>query len=226
MQVLYLRGVFAKQFDETTINWVMLRLITKYIHSQFVKLMARSCKYLLRIKNHISLFKGNTIALAFFIALALLSCKDKNEAVDAPPVIAFEGYRTIKNKDGKDSLLMIKLFYKDVNGDIGLTLDDTMAPFNQGLFNYNLWVDIFDADNGGEDTIKVFGLNVPQLFHQRIPDLRPTGKSKYIEGTIDIGFEASKLTLYPTKIKVYLQMLDRKLQKSNKIDAGFIYLEH
>lgn len=188
--------------------------------------MVRICKYLLRIKSHISRFKGNTIALAFFIALALLSCNDKNEDVDAPPVIAFEGYKTIKNVNGEDSLLMVKLYYKDVNGDVGLTLQDTAAPFNQGLFNYNLWVDIFDADNGGEDTIKVFGSTDPQLFHQRIPDLRPTGKSKYIEGTIDIGFDASKLTLYPNKIKIYLQMLDRKLQKSNKVDAGFIYLDH
>lgn len=188
--------------------------------------MGRICKYLISFKSHIFRFKGNTIALAFFIAAVLLSCNDKNEEVAAAPIIAFENYRTIKNSNGKDSLLLVKLFYKDVNGDLGLTLRDTSAPYNEGLFNYNLWVDIFDADNGGEDTIMVFGLNVPQVFHQRIPDLRPTGKSKYIEGTIDIGFDASKLTLYPNKIRIYLQMLDRKLQKSNKVDVGFIYLEH
>ena len=160
------------------------------------------------------------------MAFAFLSCSDKNEEIDAAPVIAFENYRTIKNVNGKDSLLLVKIFYKDVNGDLGLSLFDTLAPYNEGLFRYNLWVDIFDVDNGREDTIMVFGSNIPQVFHQRIPDLRPTGKSKYIEGTIDIGFDASKLTLYPNKVKLYLQMLDRKLQKSNKVETGIIYLEH
>lgn len=226
MEVLYLRRVFSYQFDELAINRVVLRLITKYFQSQFVKKVVRMSKYLLSFKSHIFRFKGNTIGVAFFIAMALLSCKEKNESIDAAPEIAFQNYRTIKNIQGKDSLLIVKLFYKDVNGDLGLTMTDTSAPYNQGLFRYNLWVDAFDADNGAEDTIKVFGLNQAQIFHQRIPDLRPTGKSKYIEGTIDIGFDASTLTLYPNKIRMYIQLLDRKLLLSNKVDVGFIYLEH
>ena len=68
MEVLYLRRVFSYQFDELAINRVVLRLITKYFQSQFVKMVVRMSKYLLSFKSHIFRFKGNTIGVAFFIA--------------------------------------------------------------------------------------------------------------------------------------------------------------
>lgn len=156
------------------------------------------------------------------------SCKDDEaQKNQVPPVIWYKGYETIASKTGNgDSLLIIKIGYKDENGDIGLLPDDTLPPFNEGIYRYNLLIDLFDADNGGEDTIKYPGTPFNQVFHQRIPDLRPTGRNKYIEGDISVNFDASSLTMYPSKLKVYLQMIDRHQNLSDKLDGGFIYLSH
>lgn len=162
------------------------------------------------------------------MTFTLLSCKD-GEAPEfqRPPEISFLGYAKIKSAGSNvDSLLVLKIAYKDENGDLGLTLTDTSSPYNTGIFRYNLLVDMMDLDAGGEDTLKIPGTPFNQVFHQRIPDLRPTGRNKYVEGEIEISYDASSLTLYPNTIKVYIQMLDRRLQLSNKVNSGVIPLNH
>lgn len=143
------------------------------------------------------------------------------------PILKFDKYSIVKEQNSNaDSLLILHLKYSDEDGDIGLGPADTIPPFSEGINRYNLWVDIFDEDQGGLDTIRMSGSNFPQIFHQRIPDLRPTGKSKYIEGSIEVSFDAGSLTLYPDKIRVFVTLLDRKMQKSEKLDLGSIYLTH
>ena len=174
-------------------------------------------------------FKGNYILfLLFMVSTAWWSCRNGDDpGFQSPPEISFLGFEKVKSPGtGKDSLLVLKIGYKDENGDLGLSLTDTGAPYNQGLFRYNLWIDIMDLDNGGEDTIKVPGTSFNQIFHQRIPDLRPSGRNKYVEGEIEVSYDASSLTIYPNTVKVYLQMVDRRLQLSNKVNSGPIQIEH
>lgn len=156
------------------------------------------------------------------------SCKDSEDPESQrPPEISYLGYQKVKSPEtGKDSLLKLRISYKDENGDLGLSLTDTGAPFNTGLYRYNLWVDIKDLDNGSEDTIKIPGTSFNQVFHQRLPDLRPTGRNKYVEGEIEVSYDASSLTLYPNRIKVYFVMLDRRLQISNRVHTEIIELDH
>ncbi len=157
--------------------------------------------------------------------MSLNACSDPEEI--HIPMLEFDRYDLIKEvNSNRDSLLILHIKYSDEDGDIGLGPADTFPPYHEGMNRYNLWVDIFDEDNGGLDTITIGSTSIPQNFHQRIPDLRPTGKSKYIEGSIEVSYDAGSLTLYPDKIRVFMTLLDRKLHQSQKIDVGSIYLTH
>lgn len=225
MQAVYFCRVSMQQVGKFSVNRVISVLKLKYFEDKVVKSVTFSMKNLFSKIGVIHRFKI-TYYLFFCFVFFSISCNDKNEGKPQAPVLSFEGYTTVKaQQDGKDSILKVKIGFKDVNGDLGLSLSDTFPPY-QGIYRFNLLVDMFDADNGGEDTIRVFGGTDAVVFHQRIPDLRPTGKSKYIEGSIDVSFNAGKLVLYPDKIKLYLQLIDRSLLKSERIDCGFIYLNH
>ncbi len=136
--------------------------------------------------------------------------------------------RQVLDADSNSSLV-ITLGYRDIDGDLGLNVNDTFPPFNAGSpYQFNLKVNLYEWNNGKEDTIfeDRTNRNSPQVFHQRIPNIKPTGRNKRIEGTIEILFPVSPLTLYPDIIRGYFQLTDQKLQSSEIISSELIYLEH
>lgn len=159
--------------------------------------------------------------------LALHACKDNDVEKDSPPVIEFVNYELVKAGDLTDSILHITFNYEDANGDLGLDRWDTFPPFEPGSeFQFNLHVQMLDCGfspprplllSGGPDTMN---------FNQRIPVLTPTGKNKFISGTMTVSFDARSLVLYPDTVQSRLRIFDRALNPSNTIETTCIALTH
>lgn len=118
--------------------------------------------------------------------------------------------------------------YKDGDGDIGLEDKDSFPPFNYGgKYFYNLIIDYFVMKNGvwikppnplsAADTI---------FFSERIPNITPTGKQKWIEGNLRVRIPANPFDLKPDTIRFGLQLIDRSLKKSDQIFSKSITLIH
>ncbi len=168
-----------------------------------------------------SLFINRKLLMLLLFAVSW-GCKDNNPGKAHPPELWYIGYETIKGEMA-DSLLVINLGYKDDDGDIGLNPYDTFPPYNLGSpYQYNLNVTFFELKDGKEEIIAVDPSN-PN--HQRIPDLRPTGRNKRIEGTIEISFPVGLNALYQDTIKGYFKLTDRNLMSSAEISSDLIYLD-
>ena len=54
-------------------------------------------------------------------------------------------------------------------------------------------------------------------FHERICNLTPTGKSKWIYGDLQLKIPANPFNIDPSKVKFECQLVDRDLNKSNLV---------
>lgn len=161
------------------------------------------------------------------VAITTNACNDDGISKSVVPSIALQKIVQLKDVRGKDSLLILSISYADADGDIGLEQNDTFPPFNQGsAFQYNLFVDIKEIKNGNILPVYQVGTNTPENFNQRVPNLTPTGRNKNISGEISVQFEATKNYLYPDTIVCEIQLADRALRLSNKVNTGLISLKH
>lgn len=164
-----------------------------------------------------------------FILLGMLnySCQKENPFPDTP-FIRFEAFEQLKDASGKDSIGVLKLYFTDGDGDMGLAPSDTLAPFNPGsLYYYNFFISYYEKQNGVWQKI-----TLPPPFpgadtlsnNSRIPYLTPTGQNKTLEGFIDMElFTNNPFSPYDT-IKYDVSICDRALNRSNQITTGEIIL--
>ena len=140
-----------------------------------------------------------------------------------------KGAYVYNNGSGKDSFILLELFYRDGDGDIGLGESDTFAPYGQNdAYFYNLLVWMYEKRNGvwvkplnplspDNDTLN---------FHERLPNLTPSGRTKWIEGTLNVRIPAEPYSLTPDTIKIQVQLIDRSLQRSQSVETEEIILKH
>lgn len=151
------------------------------------------------------------------------SCGKENQKFPDVPFIRYEGFEQIRNLEGKDSIGVLKLYFTDGDGDLGLDPADTFPPFNRGsLFYYNFIIDYFEKQNGtyvkvvvappipGADTI---------TNNSRIPRLVAQGRNRSLEGMLMMElFTNNPLSTFDT-IKYRAYIIDRALNKSNTIET-------
>ena len=156
------------------------------------------------------------------------SCSDKAE-FPATPFIQFTKFEQLKSVDGKDSVCILKLYFTDGDGDMGLGAADTLAPFNKGsLYYYNFFITYFEKQNGvwtkvvlpppfpGADTL---------TNNSRIPNLTPTGQNKSLEGEISMQlFTNNPFSTFDT-IRYDVRICDRELNMSNLVQTLEIILD-
>ena len=152
------------------------------------------------------------IASLIFLAIVAMSflgvssgCK-KQAPANPVPVISL-----VDLKIQGDSSKVI-LYFKDGDGDIGLSQSDTA-----GEFRYNCFVDIYH---------KVSGKWVKQDFfipyYYRIPILKKAQKEKPLEGEMHINlldFPPDLGTPDPDTLKISVYIKDRALNKSNEVES-------
>ena len=170
--------------------------------------------------------------LILIVLVGNISCR-KLEQFPIEPEISFIAFEKIYNST--DSIYdkgVLKISFKDGDGDIGLRKADTFPPFNQkSKYYYNLVVTFFELQNG---QIK----EVPLVFYNpstqtwdtiplsaRIPYLTPEGANKSISGEIyDTLFIYNYNSDFDT-LQLEAFIYDRALHKSNTVNTGLIVRE-
>jgi hypothetical protein len=153
------------------------------------------------------------------LLLFVFSCK-KQETYPDTPEIAFEDFVLLFNPaSGNIERGVLKISFKDGDGDIGLHPDETEPPYD-----YNLFLKYFEIQNGDTNHVVIIDpvSGDTANFNARIPVLTPRGSVKAIKGTIeDTIFVYNPLSSFDTiMFEVYL--VDRALNKSNVIQTPLI----
>jgi hypothetical protein len=152
----------------------------------------------------------------------LLSCQQE-EIYSVIPAITYKGFVKHKSIFARDSALKLTLTYTDGDGDLGLTQDDTLPPFDKSSFYYyNMYVYYYEYIDGQFQQVTLNDFSTDTIrFKYRFPNLTPTTDNKAIRGEI----EYTITDLFPRKsntIKFRIYIYDRKLQKSNEIESAII----
>ncbi|HAH59642.1 MAG TPA: hypothetical protein DCL86_15980 [Bacteroidales bacterium] len=162
------------------------------------------------------------------LVLLVYACK-KYEEYPPEPTIEFLDFTLLPDAQGIDQRGVLRFGFTDGDGNIGLTRNDTVAPFD-----YNLFIRYFEKQNGSfeevflvtpryiDDTTLVYDT---ASFNGRIPPLMPAGKNKAISGEIqDTIFVNNPLSDFDT-IKFELYIRDRDLNNSNIISTPPIVIK-
>ena len=124
--------------------------------------------------------------------------------------------------------MVLRINYKDGDGDLGLSEKDTFPPFNfgnAGFYNFlvgykvkkgTIWQGIVLP--GGSDTLN---------FNQRFQRLNLSDKVRAVSGSFDLRIPAAPYPgINPDTIQLTSLIMDRKLHKSNLAISNEIYLKH
>jgi len=160
------------------------------------------------------------------LLISLVTCKEDPD-ISKTPEISFESLSLYKNISGKDSMIVLRINYKDGDGDLGLNGSDTFPPFNYGnMAYYNLFV-TYEVKNGNTwEKILNPSTNDTIKYNQRFPRLNFTNKNKHITGYMDLKIPATPYPgIKPQNVRFGFIMMDRALNKSNFAGSGDIFLK-
>lgn len=151
--------------------------------------------------------------------MILVSCL-QDEEYPIIPEITFENFILLFNTQTQIiERGVLKISFKDGDGDIGLYQTDTAPPYD-----FNLFITYYEIQN--KDTVEIFLVDPisgdTSTFNARIPILTPKGSDKSIKGEIeDTLFIYDPTSPYDTiMFEVYL--MDRALHKSNVVKTPLI----
>ena len=152
--------------------------------------------------------------LFFFLLIGTLYSCNNEEEYPIIPEIEYEGFTKLWNPN---TMIyergVLKISFKDGDGDIGLKNSETEPPYD-----YNLFVKYYEYQNG--DTVRVVIADSNE-FNARIPMLTPQGSNKAIKGDIeDTLFMYNYLADFDT-IMFDVYLVDRALHKSNTVSTGW-----
>ena len=158
----------------------------------------------------------NILLIIFFAGVIFLTSCKKPETYPVIPHIDFSNFTKTQNANGVDEKGILELSFTDGDGDIGLSPDDTTAPFNKGsVYYYDFFITYFRKHKG------VFiADSLPMTNNSRIPVITPNGSNKAIKGTIDVNLFINNpippVNKYDT-ICYDVYIVDRALNASNTI---------
>jgi len=163
------------------------------------------------------------------MGMLISACRPDKNKFPAEPFLQLNGAYIFNNGADKDSFILLEMYYRDGDGDIGLDPGDTTPPFNpSGSEFYNLKVWMLEKKNG--KWIKPINplSNPPDTlnFHERIPRITPTGRVKWIEGNISLNVLAEPYGLKPDTVMIQAVLTDRSLKKSATVTSQVLVLKH
>lgn len=147
------------------------------------------------------------ILLIFFFSFILFSSCQKTEKYPDIPQIEFVGITKIINPNNIVEKVVLKISFTDGDGDIGLTQNDTLPPYD-----YNFFIKYFEKQNG--EFVEIIFEHFS--FNARIPILTPEGRNKSIKGEIQDTIIINTMSVYDT-IRFETYIVDRALHESNVI---------
>lgn len=153
--------------------------------------------------------------------ILITSCGDGDIGSYAP-VIGLESVEIVEANAGYDSLLLIRFWYEDKDGDLGLSDSDTSDQFRG--FN-NLVINFRAKSNGEYSPLLIKNTSIPADFDQRIPNLTPTGKNKEISGSVTVSFGVDPNEIHADTVEFDLKIVDRAFNESNIISSSDVSLK-
>ena len=146
------------------------------------------------------------IFIIIFIFIIFFACQKVEKYPDIPQ-IEFVDIIKIINPDNIIDRVVLKISFTDGDGDIGLTQNDTLPPYE-----YNFFIKYMEKRNGEfvEIVFEHFS------FNARIPVLTPEGRNKSIKGEIQDTIIVNTMSDYDT-IRFETYIVDRALNESNLI---------
>lgn len=162
-----------------------------------------------------------TIIIPMIIVLMIfLSCNKEEDFPDIPH-IEFLDFTKIQNSNTIDEKGILKIYFTDGDGDMGLADYDTMPPYDKNsIYYYNFFITYFEKQHG--QFVEV----VPAVtFNSRIPVLTSSSSNGAIKGEIEIElFINNPFSVYDT-IRFDAYIVDKALQASNVISTPEIILK-
>jgi len=150
------------------------------------------------------------VLILFFV---FLNACTKEEVFPPEPAITFLSLTKIANSGTIDDKGMLKIFFTDGDGDLGLDTQDTLSPFDKSsIYYYNYFIKFFEKQHG-----TFVEVNPPIVFNSRIPRLATSGNNNSIKGEIDLEVYINNYSSPYDTIRFEASICDRKLHLSNVI---------
>ncbi|MFH2094788.1 MAG: hypothetical protein ABIJ16_03730 [Bacteroidota bacterium] len=161
--------------------------------------------------------------LLVFSVILVYACKKPVKYPETPSIefTSFEQKDTIDNPDLQNEVLMgiLKFSFIDGDGDLGLSQEDTLAPYDtSSVYHYNLYIDMYEMKDGVWEPVD---LVVPLAY--RTPRVVATGQNKTLKGWIITRLFYNYPVKYDT-VRYDFFIYDRALNKSNAATSGPIIL--
>jgi hypothetical protein len=151
----------------------------------------------------------------------LLNGCTKEEVFPPEPAISFISFTKKANVTPIDDKGILKIFFTDGDGDLGLDEGDTIAPFDKNsVFYYNFFIKYFEKQHG-----TFVPVNLPVTFNSRIPRLESKGNSKSVKGEIELEVYINNPFSAFDTIQFEASIADRSLNISNVITTPEIIVK-
>lgn len=163
--------------------------------------------------------KITAVKLVIFLFILPVTSCIKREEFPIEPYIEYRGFAVRTTAEGK-KIGIIHIYFRDGDGDIGLSSKDTLPPFHlQGDYYYNFFMHIYKKQSNNF-------ILIDHPYVVRIPPVNPDDYPQSLEGDIyiDIDVEILKMVLPENIFKFDAYLYDRALHKSNTITSPVIEL--
>jgi hypothetical protein len=149
--------------------------------------------------------------LFFALAAFQISC-EVEECEQVVPAITFKTFERIDNSRAK-----VTVSFKDCDGDIGLTKEQTEAPYD-----YNFFLEYYYLQNGEWKWLDLSSDTAFVPFYFRVPFLDNKSSSSILEGDIEIELVNYYIPGLGDTIKYTAMLKDRALNESNVVESPVI----
>ena len=155
------------------------------------------------------------------LSVLLLNACTKEEVFPPEPAITFISFDKIANNSSIDDKGLLKIFFTDGDGDLGLNDFDTNAPFDKNsMYYYNFFIKYFEKQHG-----TFVEVDLPLPFNSRIPRLQSSGNSPSIKGEIELEVFINNISSAFDTIHFTASICDRALNMSNVITTPEIIVK-
>jgi hypothetical protein len=155
------------------------------------------------------------------LSVLFLNACTKEEVFPPEPAITFISFNKIANATSIDDKGVLKIYFTDGDGDLGLNDFDTLAPFDKNsIYYYNFFIKYFEKQHG--TFVEVV---LPLPFNSRIPRLQSSGNSPSIKGEIELEVNINNPFSAFDTVRFEASICDRELHVSNVITTPEIVVK-
>jgi hypothetical protein len=234
----YAVNIGANPINKCFVNLVMFILKMKYFKGYLIETQMRAdtkdlyfklfgihqvffCNFIIKFINNMRMKSFNRFLPLTILSVLFLSACTKEEVFPPEPAITFISFTKMESATPIDDQGVLKIFFTDGDGDLGLDESDSMSPFDKNsIYYYNYFIKYFEKQHG-----TFVAVELPVSFNSRIPRLESQGNSPSIKGEIEleVGFN-NPFSAFDT-IRFEVSVCDRALHMSNVITTPEIIVK-